>query len=425
MTARSAPDRAWAWSGAAAFAAVVGTLKVLQAERLQNQAYDLGIYANVLWNSAHGRPFWDSLKNVNYLADHFSPGLAALAPLLRVWPSAAAVSVAQSAALALGLPAVHRLAWERTGDRAAAAGFALLYALSPLVQSAARSDAHAVAFGVPLLLWGLELRGRAGTACLAAAGTMQEDLWLCAAAAAWRKGERRAAGAFLAAFALALVAMRALAGGFVPAHWSFYDPAAVAASLSGLDRPLGLLRLLVPLGGLPLLAGADGLPLLLPLAYTWLGANPHQGRLDLQYGAPLVPFAFFAAIAGWSRLKRRPAWTLAVLALISCAWLKPYSTPLPPEKAAAARELFSRVPPDAPVCASFNLVPRLALRRDVCLWVPGRTTGDWWLALDASPVGFGRGSLESPAAIAALAAADPARVAYADQGFLLLSPPGR
>jgi uncharacterized membrane protein len=425
MPARPEPDRAWTWCGAALFAAVVGALKVLQYERLQNQAYDLGIYANALWNTVHGRPFWDSLKGVNYLADHFSPGFFVLAPLMRLWPSAAAPGVAQSAALALGIPAVHLLAWDRTRDRAAAAGFALLYALSPLVQSAARADVHAVAFGAPVLLWALALRGRAGTALLAAAGTFQEDLWLCSAAAAWRRGERRAAAAFLAAFAGALVVMRALAGGFVPAHWSFYSPAAVASSLLTADRPIGLLRLLVPLGGLPLLAGAEGLPLLVPLAYTWLGANPHQGRLDLQYGAPLVPFAFLAAIAGWTRLKRRPAWAVPALALVSCAWLTSYSTPLSPGKAAAAEELLARVPADAPVCASFNLVPALALRPNLCLWTPGRATGDWWLALDAAPVGFGPGSLQSAPAIAALAADDPARVVYAGQGFLLLSPPRR
>jgi len=425
MTERPAPDRGWAWAGAGVFAAGVGALKVQQAERLQNQAYDLGIYANVLWNTAHGRPFWDSLKGINYLADHFSPGMAVLSPLLRLWPDAAVLGVAQSMALAFGIPAVHRLAWNKTRDRAAAAGFALLYALSPLVHEAARFDVHAVAFAVPLLLWAFVLRERASTGLLACAGTLQEDQWLCAAAAAWRLGRRRAAGVFLAAFALTLVAMRGLAGDFVPAHWSFYDPGAVLASVFSVNRPLGLLRLLIPLGGLPLLAGADALPLLVPLAYTWLGSNPHQGRLELQYGAPLIPFAFYAAISGWTRLKRRPSWAFAVLALASVVWLRPYSKPVPPEKAAAAAELLSRVPADAPVCASFNLVPRVALRRDLCLWVPGRPSGDYWLALDASPVGFGRGDLQSPAAVDALAAADPARVVCAGGGFLLLSPPRR
>lgn len=422
MKPRHARDRAYSWAGALAFAALVGRLKWLQAARLQNQAFDLGIYANVLWNTAHGAWFRDSIKGVNYLGDHFSPGLAVLAPLLRLWPDAAAVTLAQSAALALGVPAVHKLAWDRTRDRRAAAGFALLYALSPLVHEVSRFDAHASAFGVPLLLWGLALRGPVGLAALAAAGTLQEDLWLCAAAAAWHRKERGAAAGFLAAFVFSLLAIRAVGGGFVPAHWSFYEPARVLASFVSGTRLIGLGRLLFPLGLLPALGGAAALPLLVPLAYTWAGANPHQGLLDLQYGAPLIPFAFLAAIEGWSRLKRRPVWFFGAAALVCLMWLKPYSRPLPEAKAAAARELLALVPPDAPVAASFNLAPRLAARRNVGLWTPGREPAGWWLALDAAPFGFGPGTLQSAAAVQALAAARPADAVYAKEGFLLLKP---
>lgn len=424
MRFRNAPDREYAWSGALLFAVAIGGLKILQARRLQNQAFDLGIYANVLWNTAHGAWFRDSVKGVNFLGDHFSPGLAALAPLMRLWPDAAALSVAQSAALALGIPAAHRLAWDKTRDRTAAAGFALLYALSPLVHEASRSDVHAVAFGLPLLLWGLAVPGRGGLLALAAAGTLQEDLWLCAAAAAWSRGERRAAAGFAAAFAASLVLLRSIGGSFVPAHWGFYDPAAIAASLASPGRLIGLARLLLPLGGLPLLGGAASLPLLVPLGYTWLGANPHQGLLDLQYGAPLAPFAFSAAIAGWMKLRRRPAWALPALAGLSLCWLKPYSRPLPEAKAAAAREMLALVPSAAPVAASFNLVPRLAARRDVRVWTPGREPDGWWLALDASPFGYGPVALQSAEAVGALAAAAPGRVVYAREGFVLLKPAG-
>lgn len=424
MSAKKEPDRPLVWAGAILFAAVVGAMKWLQAERLQNQAFDLGIYANVLWNTAHGAWFHDSIKGVNYLGDHFSPGLAVLAPLMRLWPDAVVLSLAQSAALGLGLPAVHRLAWEKTHDRAAAAGFALLYAVSPLVHEASRYDAHAVTFAVPLLLWGLVLPKKRGLAALVAAGTLQEDLWLCAAAAAWHRRERRAAAWLVAAFVLAVAALRAVGGAFVPAHWSFYAPGAVATSFLSTTRPAGVARLLVPLGGLPLLGGAAALPLLVPLAYTWAGANPHQGLLDLQYGAPLIAFAFLAAIAGWSRLKRRPAWAFPVLAALSVAWLKPYSRPLPPAKALAAREMLAMIPPDAPVTASFNLAPRLAARPEVDLWFPGRDPAGRWLALDAAPFGFGPGALQSAPAVSALARTHPERVAFDKEGFLLLKPAG-
>ena len=43
--------------------------------------YDLGIFHQMLWNSARGHWFASSLKHMNYLGDHFSPSLILLAPL--------------------------------------------------------------------------------------------------------------------------------------------------------------------------------------------------------------------------------------------------------------------------------------------------------------------------------------------------------
>ena len=422
MKSKNAPDQIYVWSGALLFALVVGALKWLQAARLQNQAFDLGIYANVLWNTAHGAWFHDSVKGINFLGDHFSPGLIVLAPLLRLWPDAVTLSLAQSAALALGIPAVHRLAWDKTHDRAAAAGFAWLYAISPLVHEASRYDVHAVTFAVPLLLWGLALPGSPGRVALAVAGSLQEDIWLCAAAAAWHRKERRAVMVYIAVFVFALIMIRAIGGAFVPAHWSFYAPAGIAASLFTTTRLTGLARLLFPLGALPLLGGAPALPLLIPLGYTWLGANPHQGLLDLQYGAPLIAFVFMAAVAGWTKLKRKPLWAFAVMTGLSLPWIKPYSRPLPEAKAAAAREMLALVPADAPVSASFNLVPRLAARPHLRLWFPGLDPKGWWLALDASPFAFGPGALQSAPAVVALAKAHPDRIVYQQEGLLLLKP---
>ncbi len=417
-------DSAAAWGAAALFAAVVSALKIQQVWRLQSQAWDLGIHANMLWNTAHGRWFWDSIKGVNYLGDHFSPSLALLAPLLRLWPDASVLCVAQTLALALGLPAVHRLTLEKTGDRTLAAGLTLLYAFSPLVHGVSRDDVHAVAFAVPLLLWGLILPGARGLALLAAAGTLQEDLWLCAAAAAWHRKERVAAAAFVAAFLVSLLLLRAVGGGFKPLHWDFYRPAAIAASLFRPDRLVGLARLLLPLGGLQLFGGADALPLLAPLGYTWAGASPHQGRLELHYAAPLIPFAFLAAAAGLRRLKLKP-WAFAALVLLGAFWLPRYSRPLTPEKTRAAAELMALVPKDAPVIASFNLVPSLALRPEIKMWRAGVDPAGYWIALDAAPPYFeleAGNDLQTDSAVREFITVRLDRVVYASEWLCLLRP---
>jgi uncharacterized membrane protein len=414
-------DSRLVWTAAAAFAALVAVLKLEQFLRLQTQAYDMGIHVNFLWNTAHGRWFWDSIKGVNYLGDHFSPGLAVLAPLLRIWPSAAALACAQSAALALGIPAVYRLALDRTGERDLAAWLCALYAVSPLVQASSAHDVHAVTFAVPLLLWGLTLPGARGLVLLAFAGTLQEDLWLCAAAAAWHRKERRAAGVFAACFGVSVLAMRAAAGPFRPAHWSFYAPARIAASLFTLDRPWGALRLLVPLAGLPLFAGRAGLALLVPLAYTWLGAQPQQGRLELHYGAPLIPFAFLAAAEGARRLKDPPGWALALALAVSLAWLPRYSRPLAPTKAEAAAKLFAMIPAGEPVAASFDLVPSLAARESIELWRPGSDPAGSWIALDAAPSYFDS-SLQNDAQVREFLAPRLERLAFASEWLYLLKP---
>ncbi len=70
--------------------------KVSQPFSFRTHAYDTGIYTNTVWNTAHGRWFHSDLIDIapapgqdrggNHLGDHFSPILAALAPLAWIVP---------------------------------------------------------------------------------------------------------------------------------------------------------------------------------------------------------------------------------------------------------------------------------------------------------------------------------------------------
>ncbi len=66
----------------AAAAVVLTGVKLQQHHVFQTSAYDLGMYASTAWNTAHGRPFYDSVMNIVYLSDHFAPFFMLLAPLL-------------------------------------------------------------------------------------------------------------------------------------------------------------------------------------------------------------------------------------------------------------------------------------------------------------------------------------------------------
>ncbi len=70
------------------FALYLSYLKANQYFTFQSGAYDLGIQANVTWNTAHGHLFYDSIQNINYLGDHFSPIHLLLAFIYRLWESA-------------------------------------------------------------------------------------------------------------------------------------------------------------------------------------------------------------------------------------------------------------------------------------------------------------------------------------------------
>ncbi|HNC75638.1 MAG TPA: DUF2079 domain-containing protein, partial [Elusimicrobiota bacterium] len=80
---------------AAVFAAVTIAFKLIQFNSLQTQLYDLGETSNVLWNTFHGRPFWTSVMEENYLGQHFAPALALLGPLVVVTGSAGSLIVVQ------------------------------------------------------------------------------------------------------------------------------------------------------------------------------------------------------------------------------------------------------------------------------------------------------------------------------------------
>jgi len=414
-----------AWGLSAVFALVVGRLKLLQHERLQTSAFDLGVYANVLWNTAHGRPFFNAFDGRSFLGQHFIPALALLAPLLRVWSDAAALLAFQSAALALAIPAVYLLAERELDDRRAALGFAALCAVFAPLHRASAYDFHPATLAVPLLAWSLYFwrsgRRTALLATLALTALVQEDLPLVlvgfGAYAAWEASRRRDRngrrdGLVVAAvaapyFALVVfVLMPHFAGGWRASYWEYYarlgmTPGSLAAgfvlhpwrlwalTLGDPEKAAAVLGLVGFTSGLILLAPREALLLAIPLALNLISANPAQYRLQAHYSATMIPFLFYAMIAGYARLSRRGALrgprALAALALAAAGslWNLPvYSRPTDAARLQSARALFAEIGPDDSVAASANLVPHLCFRNGITM-LNGPDTPARWVALDA------------------------------------------
>ncbi|MER5352472.1 DUF2079 domain-containing protein [Kitasatospora sp. NPDC002551] len=324
--------------------------------------FDLGIFHQGVAGYAHlGLPI-SPVKSYHHefppgfslLGDHFSPVLAALAPLYWIWEDPRTLILGQALLLAAGVPLIRRIAVHCfTRPAAGAAGDApadgtttvrrvadlagLVYGLGWPLLAAGRGGFHEVAFAVPLTLLMLErgLARRYGAAALAAAllCATKEDLGLLVGVYGlvllWRSrprgdrqgeraGDRRglAYGAGLLiggplAAALAIVWLIPAMGGQPDYYWVYgpIGPDAGTALGNLLSDPLLLVRVATNATVKPLLVlwlfgtflllplrSATTLCLLPLLAERVLSDNPNHWSIAHHYDAFLWPVLLTAAL---------------------------------------------------------------------------------------------------------------------------------
>lgn len=403
------------------FAALTISFKFLQFGSLQTQLYDLGESSNVLWNTFHGRPFWSSVMEENYLGQHFAPALALLGPLV-VWTrSAGSLIVVQCLGFAAALTGLFVLTRRITGSGPAALFWALAFALSPQVHEILRVDFHEVGVGAGLTV-----------GFLAAWETRRSKLfwWFLVLGLLVREDY----GFYLAGFGLALILSRSksswappglliglgvgwssllvfvgmpfLAGGvWKPAAFAFGGGVHSAVDLAG--RYFSLAPWREWLGSPPrlgaalqILAGTGGLPLLNPLlAVSWvfplllnaLSVNPWQQRFELHYSAAFLPYLFWGGAYGLKKVVacyRRPGpWNRPVVIMAGILLLGFNARRIPlyyhsasAERRATARRMIARLPPGDSVMAQTNLLAHVSLRRFVAVAPSARPSR--WIFLD-------------------------------------------
>lgn len=395
-----------------AWAGIVGAMAALKHLAFNSSAYDLAIYDQVLWNSAHGRLFEASVLAGSpvYLGHHFSPILLALVPLYWIWPSPLALVIVQAILLAMaGLP-IYWLARDRLGNSTLPLALLLAYLLHPATAYIALFDFHGLALAAPLLSIALFLlmrhRFKLFGLALVCLFLVREDMGLVGAAIGiyvMVVQRRRFFGLLLAV--AGMVWTLVLIGYVIPdfnanrqyPYMSFYADSGTALRdvLASLLHDPGFLirqaltpgklaylpQLLGPVAGLALL-GLPALIVALPTLASVLLANSVPAALiRYQYSAPLLPPLFFASILGlaWLRERYKPRWPsltrrlagLLLVAALLCAYL--YG-PLPlardfeaqtyqaDPRLAGARALIAQIPPDASVVAQSGLVPQISHR---------------------------------------------------------------
>ncbi len=377
---------------------------------------DITIFQQAIANYAHGRAPEVLIKSqapFNILGDHFSPIIAVIAPLYRVWPSVMTLLVTQAVFLAVGVHVVTRVAVRRLGGLGYYLGIA--FALSWGVLKVIDFDFHEACFAVAFLALALEalIDDRPGRmlAWCAALLLVKEDTTLFIAGIALvfaANRQWRWAGGLLAAAVAAFALLTAVIIPFFSSSGTYtylntgHDGTAggsltssiVDAAVANLHSASGLALL----GALAVTA-AFGLrsPLILVMVPTLLARFSSERAVYLEmkyyYDAPLMVICFLALIVAVQQRRLRSGMTAeririwwsgatglaAVVGLALLVDTNVQSTEIPEVFAAAglpcqwcsdADQVIDRLPAGVTVISDVSLLGHLADRNPVMLATP-------------------------------------------------------
>ncbi|MFE1830892.1 DUF2079 domain-containing protein [Streptomyces yangpuensis] len=410
-TRAAAPRWAGPWAVAAGLFLVYLVLSVGRFRRMDWASWDLGIFEQAIRAYAHLQEPVADLKGpgANILGDHFSPIIALVAPVYRVFPGPITLLVVQAALFALSAVPVTRAAARLLG-RARGIAVGVAYGLSWGIQRAVEFDFHEIAFAVPLLAFALEAvlarRWRAALLWALPLILVKEDLGFTLAAlavvVAWRSRttDRRttwtALGIAAAACVFAILVFTVFIPAFATDGYGYWHKIEGGGPFAGTGTKLATLGwVLIPTSGLLALRS----PLLLvaapTLGWRFLSGDDHYWSTDWHYSAVLMPVVALALVDAIDTVRRgeRPwlrsyalqlptAVLAAALALamtsMPTAKLTEASTYEKPERVVAVEKLLDRIPDGATVEADTTPLTRLTSRCRV-LWIGGSkgVVPDW------------------------------------------------
>ncbi|MFH1170966.1 MAG: DUF2079 domain-containing protein [bacterium] len=295
-------------------------------------AIDLGIFHQVVANTAHGRFFALSIHPPSYFGDHVSPLLLAVVPFYLLLPRPETLLVLQVLALALGAVPLFLLAQRLSPPLRLV--IILAYVLSPLIQNFSAFEFELLVFAIPLLLAALVAYERKCFSwflfwCTGAA-MIREDVGLVLLGLgvyAWIN--RRSWRWRIAPIVIGLITFF---GGMIVTgsinheqykffvYYSWMGPSVHEALRFLLTHPwmivaqvlrpqniLFVLTLLLLSVGIPLLRARRLVPSVFVLAALLLmNTGGDDITLRTHYPALLVPFLFWALIGGLERCQTHP-----------------------------------------------------------------------------------------------------------------------
>jgi uncharacterized membrane protein len=409
---------------AVVFLAVGIPLALMRHASFETQMLDMGYYTQVIWNTAHGRLFATTLKPPTFLADHFSPLLAAVVPFFYLLPDARILLIIEIVTLATAIVPGYLLLRQR--HRALAPLLVLAFVFNPLLHQLANDEFHEIMLAVPLLalaayaLYVGQLRLLLVSLLLTL--LVREDMAVYVASfglylVLWRRDCRKQ-GLLLIAFSL--VWFVAITSWVIPAlgqtgyrHSQLFaqygntvgeaianiirNPLLLIRSMLSLDKALAVVRVFGPLAVMPLLATGEQL-LWAPAVLLLLALpDPVVGTLRGWYLAPALPLLWFSAAQAIARM--RPRLYLLSMGLLILAsgigfWTQ---SPFPGASHFEAgkytlsqhdrigHRVLQYIPPGDSVTAQSRLGPHLATREQLYLfpWY-NRAAPPQWIVLDTT-----------------------------------------
>jgi uncharacterized membrane protein len=404
----------WARVAAAGWAVLCGAaytvLALVRFRTYEPTSYDNAIFEQAVAGYAGFEAPIVAIKGpgFNLLGDHFSPVIALLGPVYRLFPAAQTLMAAQAVLIAVSVYVVASLALRRLGPWAGG-GVAVAYGLSFGLQSAVEANFHEVAFGVPLLALAgaayVERRHGWVVAWSLPLLLVKEDLGLTVALVGlvlWFAGERRR-GLWLAVAGGVgfLLVLLVVIPAFNPEGSYAYtgavggDRGLVETVLDDAGRKLLTVVMTFAVGGFAALLSPWALLVLPTFAWRFAGDNAYYWGTDFHYSVLLMVVVAVAAIDAMDRIP--PLRLLAAVAVVFTAVTlvrSPLGSLLDPEtydrspRAAAAERVLGLVPEGASVDTDIGLMTYLVTDHEVT-WIgtPGNATPDYVLLDHTSGIG--------------------------------------
>lgn len=397
------------------YSVLFSVLSVLRYNTFHATTLDLGIMAQVTWNTAHGRWFETSIGRAangaligSYLGNHVRPILLLLAPLYRLWPDPRLLLILQSVGLGIAALPLYAIAHRKMRNPRVAFLVAICYLLYPALGFLNLTDFHPIAFTIPLIYlayWALEDK-RLVLFWAASALALFAKEEMVAPIGAWGivnllRRDRRRVGWGLVSLAMvwAILCFVVVIPYFNEGRsyrffqlWSqltglLGETAFQGSTIEPIGRASGetvalfLIHLFLPLGLLPFLGPAAFVVALPSFAYLLLGKRPAFHSVGYQYPAVLIPWFFLAVVEGMHWAHHRKGWWgrgrlyrlgLAFMLLGTLAIQIPLNPILlyaqagmfrPDSRFARLREALTYIPPDAGVTTINQLGPPLVNRR--------------------------------------------------------------